>query len=441
MREGGLDVNGSLVFVDRYLVHLAAAPTGTVYVTVSAACSPLDEANGTCLADRARSAAPVPADGDTILLASGARDAGDERLLPRDPAERRRHLGAEPDARARLRREQLEPGPDGLADGGRRQAGRGPARRDDQPQRHRHSTRTDAPYRQRRRAQRRGDGARQRPGRPRHHAARRRRQPGHLDGRDRGHGGHAAARQLPALAREGAGGRQASSRCRSTRRPTAGSSSASPAARAGGDRLGLDGGRHVRRRELGERHRRQGARRRRLRAPGSADERAHAHASSSTPIRYQRHELHVRRSSCSRSTPTTTTRRTSSSPRPATARCCSTTASRARDASKPCDDYTIRLTQQPTGNVTVSIVGDGQADVVAINGVAITPVAVRGHRRHPAARRSSRGNVDDDGDDDHPRRRLRARQLHARRLQAGPADPGAGLHRHLHRARRSPTRR
>ena len=33
----------------------------------------------------------------------------------------------------------------------------------------------------------------------------------------------------------------------------------------------------------------------------------------------------------------------------------------------------VRLTQQPAGNVTVSIVGDGQADVVAINGVAITP--------------------------------------------------------------------
>src|SRR5262249_35206071 len=43
------------------------------------------------------------------------------------------------------------------------------------------------------------------------------------------------------------------------------------------------------------------------------------------------------------------------------------------DASKPCDDYSLRLTEQPTGNVTVSIVGDGQADVVAIDGVAITP--------------------------------------------------------------------
>ena len=71
VREGGLDVNGSLILVDRYLVHLAAAPTGKVYVTVSAACSPLDEANGTCVSTRPVGA-PVPADGDTILLATGS---------------------------------------------------------------------------------------------------------------------------------------------------------------------------------------------------------------------------------------------------------------------------------------------------------------------------------------------------------------------------------
>src|SRR5205823_13785813 len=28
------------------------------------------------------------------------------------------------------------------------------------------------------------------------------------------------------------------------------------------------------------------------------------------------------------------------------------------DSSSPCDDYSIRLTQQPTGNVTIAIVGD-----------------------------------------------------------------------------------
>src|SRR6185503_3523106 len=71
LREGGLNVNGTLVFVDRYLVHLAAAPNGKVYVTVSAACSPLDEAQGTCLATRPVGA-PVPDDGDTILLATGS---------------------------------------------------------------------------------------------------------------------------------------------------------------------------------------------------------------------------------------------------------------------------------------------------------------------------------------------------------------------------------
>ncbi len=104
-------------------------------------------------------------------------------LLPDDPAERRRDLGAEPDARAGVRREQLESGPDGLGDGRRRPARRGPARRHDQPQRHLHRPE----LRQHRRPQRRGDGARQRPARARDHAARRQRQPGHLDGRDRGH--------------------------------------------------------------------------------------------------------------------------------------------------------------------------------------------------------------------------------------------------------------
>src|SRR5262249_23516750 len=53
----------------------------------------------------------------------------------------------------------------------------------------------------------------------------------------------------------------------------------------------------------------------------------------------------------------------------------------------------MRLTEQPTGNVTVSIVGDGQADVAAINGVALTPadyVAIGGIR--PSTQFT--GNVD-----------------------------------------------
>ncbi|MFL6033947.1 MAG: hypothetical protein ACJ74I_02620, partial [Gaiellaceae bacterium] len=70
VREGGLDINGTLVFVDRYLVHLAAAPLGKVYVTVSAACAVQNSTNGTCLAVRPVGG-PVPAAADTILLASG----------------------------------------------------------------------------------------------------------------------------------------------------------------------------------------------------------------------------------------------------------------------------------------------------------------------------------------------------------------------------------
>src|SRR5262249_6339191 len=72
VREGGPAV------LDRYLVHLAAAPTGKVYVTISAACSTFDEARtggddfeSTCLMTRDANSA-TPAEGDTILLASGS---------------------------------------------------------------------------------------------------------------------------------------------------------------------------------------------------------------------------------------------------------------------------------------------------------------------------------------------------------------------------------
>src|SRR5262249_49558813 len=75
VREGGLDINGTLVFVDRYLVHLAAPPKGTVYVTVSAACASQDSTSGTCLAVRPVGD-PVPAAPDTILLASGSPTPG-----------------------------------------------------------------------------------------------------------------------------------------------------------------------------------------------------------------------------------------------------------------------------------------------------------------------------------------------------------------------------
>ena len=73
VREGGLETPGGTVLVDRYFVRLAAPPTGTVYVTVSAACSPSEEqgpAPGTCLRTRPANS-PVPAAGDTILLADG----------------------------------------------------------------------------------------------------------------------------------------------------------------------------------------------------------------------------------------------------------------------------------------------------------------------------------------------------------------------------------
>ena len=72
MREGGLDINGTLVFVDRYLVHLAAAPNGKVYVTVSAACSPQDSRRTARASPSGPVGDPVPAAADTILLASGS---------------------------------------------------------------------------------------------------------------------------------------------------------------------------------------------------------------------------------------------------------------------------------------------------------------------------------------------------------------------------------
>ncbi len=63
------------------------------------------------------------------------------------------------------------------------------------------------------------------------------------------------------------------------------------------------------------------------------------------------------------------------------------------DPSKPCDDYSVRLTEKPTGTVTLSIVGDGQADVVSVDGTPLTPadyVAIGGIR--PSTQFT--GNVD-----------------------------------------------
>ena len=53
----------------------------------------------------------------------------------------------------------------------------------------------------------------------------------------------------------------------------------------------------------------------------------------------------------------------------------------------------MRLTEQPAGNVTVSVVGDGQANVVSVNGVSVTPAqyAVIGGIRHST---QFTGNVD-----------------------------------------------
>ena len=78
VREGGLVTAGGTLLVDRYFVRLASAPTGTVYVTVSAACSSQEEqgpAPGTCLLTRP-AGSPVPAAGDTILVATGGTEPG-----------------------------------------------------------------------------------------------------------------------------------------------------------------------------------------------------------------------------------------------------------------------------------------------------------------------------------------------------------------------------
>ena len=67
------------ITVDRYFVRLASAPTGTVYVTVSAACSSQEEqgsAPGTCLLTRDRRAARSPAAADTLLLRRRLRHPG-----------------------------------------------------------------------------------------------------------------------------------------------------------------------------------------------------------------------------------------------------------------------------------------------------------------------------------------------------------------------------
>ena len=78
VREGGLVTAGGTLLVDRYFVRLASQPTGTVYVTVSAACSSQEEqgpAPGTCLSTRP-AGSPVPAAGDTILVATGGAEPG-----------------------------------------------------------------------------------------------------------------------------------------------------------------------------------------------------------------------------------------------------------------------------------------------------------------------------------------------------------------------------
>ena len=177
VREGGLDINGTLVFVDRYLVHLAAAPTGKVYVTVSAACSPLNRRTARA-SPSGPSARPVPA----AATRSCSRAAPRRRRRPTSTGRSssngvatwvpNRTLVLVFDA-SNWSQDQtvwLTAVDDQLAEG--------PRVGDDQPQRHRPTT-VDPPseravLRQRRRAQRRGHGARQRPGRPRHHAARQR---------------------------------------------------------------------------------------------------------------------------------------------------------------------------------------------------------------------------------------------------------------------------
>ena len=86
------------------------------------------------------------------------------------------------------------------------------------------------------------------------------------------------------------------------------------------------------------------------------------------------------------------------------------------------DDYTIRLTKQPLSGVDVAILTDGMVDVTSINGVAITPRAMRrsaGPDPDPALRRQPRAQREHD----HARQRLRARQLLRRRLPGRRPDP------------------
>ena len=369
VREGGLSVNGSLVLVDRYLVHLAAAPTGTVYVTVSAACSPLDEANGTCLATRPVGA-PVPDDGDTILLASGAATPAPSafyRVIQLNGVATwvpNRTLVLVFDA-SNWDLDQtvwLTAVDDKLAEGPRVVTIS-------------HSViSADARLRQRRRPQRRGDGARQRPGRARDHAARRRRQP--RTSSTVVIEGTAVTQQLDtyrlSLAKEPASGKVVKVKIDASadgriqfcvtaaraRPPPTGSrrrsSRSVPAASTG--RAGSSSG-FARVDDFVNQD------------PQTS---VLTHSVVARRRRAPRHGLHVREAAARRRhlRRRHAERRRRRDRRPDAAPQERPALLRQLEAVR---HYSVRLTQQPTGNVTVSIVGDGQADVVAINGVAISP--------------------------------------------------------------------
>ncbi len=254
------------------------------------------------------------------------------------------------------------------------QRAEGAARRDDQPQRHRRPTR-----------RRRFDDAAVR--NVEVHGAGQRRTPGSSSPRSTPPAtpttqtivieGTAVTRARPTatrlVARQGAGGRQASSRCSSTlgRRPARLSRQRStPRFDWSTASITFTAARRLGRPPCASCV----AGRRRLRRPGSADRRAQHTVVVDADRLDARRGLRVRRSSCSASTSTTTTARTSSSSSPAAA------PSLVAQAA-PTDDYDIRLTQQPTAPVTVAVLTDGQADVVAIDGVPVTPA---GDRRRAA---------------------------------------------------------
>ena len=86
------------------------------------------------------------------------------------------------------------------------------------------------------------------------------------------------------------------------------------------------------------------------------------------------------------------------------------------------DDYTIRLTKRPLGDVSAAVLTDGMVDVVSIGGVPVGPRRLPRDRRPdpdaPVPRQPQRG-----GDHDHARERLRARLVHRRRLRGRRPDP------------------